>query len=60
MRIRKAMEYGAVWVKEWTDGVSHIIADKHLTYRDIIKYLKVPSLPVGSLFYSSECYLLTY
>ncbi|KAI9775978.1 MAG: hypothetical protein M1839_000677 [Geoglossum umbratile] len=45
IRMRNAMEHGAVCVKEWGDEVSHIIADKHLTYHDIIKFLKIPSLP---------------
>ncbi|KAI9765276.1 MAG: hypothetical protein M1840_007475 [Geoglossum simile] len=45
IRKRRAMEHGADLVKEWTDGITHIIADKYLTYQDIIKYLKIPSLP---------------
>ncbi|KAI4251441.1 MAG: hypothetical protein LQ352_004857, partial [Teloschistes flavicans] len=45
LRIRKAQERGAIWVKEWTEGISHVIADKRLTYDDIIKFLKLSSMP---------------
>lgn len=47
MRILKAMEFGAVWVKEWRPGVTHIVADQHLCYADITKFLRLPIIPVG-------------
>lgn len=46
MRIRKAMEWGAVWVREFKDGISHIIVDKGLQYKDVLSFLKIQSLPV--------------
>lgn len=46
MRIRKALEWGAVWVREFKDGISHIIVDKGLQYKDVLAFLKVKSLPV--------------
>ncbi|KAL8629404.1 hypothetical protein Q9189_004854, partial [Teloschistes chrysophthalmus] len=45
LRIRKARERGAFWVKEWTESITHVIADKRLTYDDIIKFLKLSSMP---------------
>ena len=46
-RIRKAMEWGAVWVKDWERGITHIIADSSLCYNDLLKYLKISGLPSG-------------
>lgn len=47
MRIRKAMEWGAVWIREFKEDVSHIIVDKDLQYKDVLSFLKIQSLPVG-------------
>lgn len=44
-RIVKAREYGATWATEWTETVTHIIADKHLSYADITSFLKISSVP---------------
>lgn len=46
--IRKTLERGALWVKEWRDGVTHVIVDKDLCYNDVISFLKIPSLPVST------------
>lgn len=48
-RMRKAMERGALWARNWRDDVTHIIADKGLCYNDLISYLKVSALPVSAL-----------
>lgn len=40
------MERGATWIKQWDDGITHVIVDKHLTYSDILKFLKISSIPV--------------
>lgn len=45
LRIRKAMEWGALWIREWRDGVTHVIVDKDLCYDDVLKTLKIKSLP---------------
>ncbi|CAD6576336.1 MAG: hypothetical protein ASARMPREDX12_007849 [Alectoria sarmentosa] len=45
LRIRKAMEWGALWIREWRDGVTHIIVDNDLSYDDVLKALKISSLP---------------
>lgn len=41
------MERGALWVREWRTDVTHIIADKRLTYKDITSFLKLSSIPVS-------------
>lgn len=56
LRIRKAMEWGALWVREWRDGVTHVIVDKALCYDDVLKALKISSLPVRILILGlSDC-----
>ncbi len=40
------MEWGALWIREWRDGITHIIVDKDLCYDDVLKALKLTSLPV--------------
>ena len=45
IRIRKAMEYGAVWTKEWSEDVTHIIVDDDCNYGHLLKHLRVDSLP---------------
>lgn len=45
LRIQKAQEYGAVWVKKWCDNITHIIVDHGITYANIIKYLGIPRVP---------------
>ncbi len=46
MRIAKAHEYGAVWVQQWREGVSHVIVDRGLSYKDLLSFLKIDSIPV--------------
>ena len=43
------MEFGALWIREWRDGVTHIIVDKDLCYDDVLKALRMSSLPVRIL-----------
>ena len=40
------MEFGALRVREWRQDVSHIVVDEHVPYQDVIKFLKISSLPV--------------
>lgn len=47
LRIRKAIEYGATRVSTWSATVTHIIVDKAVTYKDVLKYLRLTELPVG-------------
>ncbi len=47
MKITKALEYGAKWVKDWAkEGITHVIMDKNLDFKQLIDYLKLDSLPV--------------
>ena len=47
LRIRKAMEFGALWVREWRENITHVIVDRNICYQDVLKFLKIPSLPVS-------------
>jgi DNA polymerase IV len=45
-RIRKAREYGALWATIWVkEEITHIIVDKSLSYQDVVKFLKISSIP---------------
>ncbi|KAL8839079.1 MAG: hypothetical protein Q9170_001861 [Blastenia crenularia] len=46
LRIKKAVERGATWIKEWQEGITHVIVDRHLSYNDILKFLQLSSMPV--------------
>lgn len=51
------MEWGALWIREWRDGVTHVIVDKDLCYDDVLKTLKIESLPVRTLMSGlSDCF----
>ncbi|KAF2401321.1 hypothetical protein EJ06DRAFT_387097 [Trichodelitschia bisporula] len=45
MRISKAIQYGAVWEREWGPAVTRVVVDLHLTYEELIQSFKVTSLP---------------
>jgi DNA polymerase IV len=47
-RIVKATSHGATWTKEWILGITHVVVDKALTYKDVIVHLK-PFLELDSL-----------
>ncbi|KAE9376890.1 hypothetical protein N431DRAFT_401412 [Stipitochalara longipes BDJ] len=40
IRITMARNFGAIWTKEWTPSITHVIVDKGLTYSDVMKFLK--------------------
>ena len=42
------MEWGATWIKEWEGSITHVIFDKVLCYKDLLKFLKVDALPVSN------------
>jgi hypothetical protein len=46
MRIEKAKEYGATWVKDWNPGITHVIMDDNMTYQDLAKYVKLEQVHV--------------
>ena len=41
------MEWGATWIKDWKDSITHVIVDKELCYKDLLNFLKLDALPVG-------------
>ena len=43
------MERGAVWVREWRVGITHIIVDREFSYDQVISFLKIPAVPVSYL-----------
>lgn len=47
--MRRALEWGAKRIERWgfDTGITHIIADNDLTYKDVISYLKITELPVS-------------
>ncbi|KFY28521.1 hypothetical protein V493_02883 [Pseudogymnoascus sp. VKM F-4281 (FW-2241)] len=49
-RIVKAREYGATWATEWSETVTHVVADKHLSCADITSFLKISSIPDHIIF----------
>lgn len=49
------MEWGALWIREWRDGVTHVIVDKDLCYDDVLRSLKLSSLPVRILMSELDC-----
>ncbi|KAH7054584.1 DNA polymerase beta-like protein [Macrophomina phaseolina] len=59
MRITKALEYGATWVVEWCDDVTHVVLDKSVSFGHLKKYLKVDALPedvvVVNEIYPADC-----
>ncbi|TQS34349.1 hypothetical protein Golomagni_05270 [Golovinomyces magnicellulatus] len=38
--IAKAINYGAVWTKEWNSTVTHVVVDKRFNYSQVLAYLK--------------------
>ena len=58
-RIRKAIEWGAVWVKDWKRGITHVIADNNLCYNDLLSFLKISALPSDTTLvnevYPADC-----
>ncbi|KKZ65637.1 hypothetical protein EMCG_08545 [[Emmonsia] crescens] len=59
MRISKALEFGASRSSTWNDTVTHVIVDKVVSFTDVLRYLKLDSLPPSvSLVnesYPAEC-----
>lgn len=59
MRISKAIAFGAIWHRDWTPFVTHVIVDKSLDYAMLLKFLKQDSLPTGVICinesWPSEC-----
>jgi len=52
------MEFGAQWVQDWSADITHVIVDHGLDYRDVLRTLNIPELPV-MLIHSTEELVLT-
>lgn len=46
MRIQRSVEFGARRATEWCNEITHVIVDRGLAFQDVVKYLKLDSLPV--------------
>lgn len=59
MRISKAIAFGAIWHRDWTPFVTHVIVDKAMDYAMLLKFLKKNNLPAGVMCvnesWPSEC-----
>ncbi|KAJ9647756.1 hypothetical protein H2199_001530 [Coniosporium tulheliwenetii] len=59
MRITKALQYGALWIKDWAEGITHVIADNSMNFPQLLKYLKIDTLPSGVIavneIYPADC-----
>ena len=47
MRIRKVLEYGAIWAQVWRQDVTHIVVDDHVKHSDVLSHLDIKVLPVS-------------
>ena len=48
IRITRAIEHGATWVKHWHPNISHVVIEKPLTIKDLLKFIGLKSLPVSA------------
>lgn len=47
LRIQRSQEYGASWAQTWSSDVTHVIVDKGLDYKELLKVLTPEQLSVG-------------
>jgi len=59
MRIEKAIQYGASWIKNWSDGITHVVTDSNASYQDLLTFLIRSSLPENIIVvnerYPADC-----
>lgn len=64
IRIRKALEWGALWVREWRAGITHVVVDNGLSYQDVLKFLNLITLPLDvilvSEIYPADCIIYRF
>lgn len=48
LRIQRSQEYGAVWARVWSTDVTHVIVDKDLNYKEVLKVLTAEQVAVSS------------
>ena len=44
-RIAKAKEYGATWIQDFDDTVTHVVVDKGMNFSEVLRFLKMDRLP---------------
>ncbi|KAL9621967.1 MAG: hypothetical protein Q9160_003629 [Pyrenula sp. 1 TL-2023] len=58
-RIKKAQQFGAVWIKTWSTEATHVIVDRGITLPQVLKHLGLQSVPGTTDFvtenYPAEC-----
>ena len=63
-RIRKAMEFGAVWVRQWGEHITHVIVDHDVNYEVCLQHLGISAFPPGIALvtenYPSDCLIHRY
>ncbi|EME49265.1 hypothetical protein DOTSEDRAFT_76625 [Dothistroma septosporum NZE10] len=59
MRIAKAVEHGAMWEKDWSTAITHVILDKSMDLNQVHMFLRLKKLPdrvvVVPEHYTAEC-----
>ncbi|QGA15458.1 hypothetical protein EYB26_003116 [Talaromyces marneffei] len=59
LRIQRSQEYGASWAQTWSSDVTHVIVDKGLDYREMLKVLTPEQLSANIAIvnqdYVSDC-----
>jgi DNA polymerase IV len=53
-RINKARTFGATWTKELTLSITHIVVDKAITFKDVMTFLKLETLPSNITMVSED------
>ncbi|KAH7403484.1 hypothetical protein BKA64DRAFT_451570 [Cadophora sp. MPI-SDFR-AT-0126] len=57
-RINKAREYGAIWSKNWTADITHVVVDKKYTYQQVMEWFarktKFDELPRGVVLVTEQ------
>jgi DNA polymerase IV len=54
IRINKARKFGATWTRELTPSTTHIVVDKALTFKDVMTFLKLETVPSNMTMVSEE------
>jgi hypothetical protein len=49
LRIEKVIEHGGQWLTEWSTEVNYIVVEKTLCYNDLMKWLKLETMPASHL-----------
>lgn len=58
LRIQRSQEYGASWAQTWSSDVTHVIVDKGLDYKEVLKVLTPEQLSVS--VFKASFYILIY